>query len=80
MGTSQAVKSGRILGGFRSDGRPFYVPVTLKPDEIICPECEGTGRIYCTNDRDGFEYRSTIICDHCDGDGALTIEPLEDEQ
>lgn len=76
MGT---VSASKIRWGYGVDGAALYVPVTLPADEIICPECEGTGRIHCTNARNGFEYRSTEICDRCDGDGVLAIEIEERE-
>jgi DnaJ-class molecular chaperone len=57
-----------------------YISVVMRPDELLCPECEGNGRIHCDNGVDGFSKPYSAVCDHCDGKGVLTIEPLEDEQ
>jgi DnaJ-class molecular chaperone len=63
------------------DGEAFgYIPVTMRPDELLCPECEGSGSVHCSNARGGFEYPSIEVCGHCDGKGVLEIETLEDEQ
>ena len=73
-------KPARILAGYGTDGSVHYARVTIPADELICPECEGTGRVHYVNARDGFEYRSTGICEDCDGNGVLKIEIEETEQ
>ncbi len=80
MGTPHTSKPARILAGYGVDGSVQYVRVTIDHDELICPECEGTGRVDYVNCRDGFEYRSTGICEDCDGRGVLKIEIEETEQ
>jgi hypothetical protein len=63
------------------DGEAFgYIPVSLRPDELLCPECEGNGRIHCDAGVDGFSKPFWADCENCDGHGVLAIEPLEDEQ
>jgi DnaJ-class molecular chaperone len=63
------------------DGEAFgYIPVSMRPDELLCPECEGSGRVSCDAGVDGFSKPYSAVCDHCDGHGVLEIEPLEDEQ
>jgi DnaJ-class molecular chaperone len=56
-----------------------YISVTMRPDELLCPECEGNGRIHCDNGVDGFSKPFWAECENCDGRGVLEIEPLEDE-
>jgi hypothetical protein len=76
MATAHTSKPARMW-----DGEAFgYIPVNMRPDELLCPECEGTGRTHYVNCRDGFEYRSTGVCEDCDGKGVLTIEIEETEQ
>lgn len=76
MGTQS---QSRILAGYRVDGAPFYAPVTMAPGEIICPKCEGSGRLTYDNGEDGFSYPFTDDCSQCDGAGVLEIEIEEDE-
>lgn len=61
------------------DGEGFgYITVNMRPDEILCPECEGNCRVSCDAGVDGFSKHYWAICDHCDGKGLLEIETLED--
>jgi DnaJ-class molecular chaperone len=57
-----------------------YITVNMRPDELLCPECEGNGRISCDAGVDGFSKHYWAECDHCDGHGVLEIELLEHEQ
>ncbi len=69
----------RILGGYRSNGIAFYVPVTMAPGEIVCPECEGQGTVLYDYGVDGFQKLRRETCEQCDGAGQLTIETMEEE-
>lgn len=69
----------KILAGYRLDGRAVYAPVTMPADEIVCPKCEGSGRLTYDNGVDGFSYLFTDDCNQCDGAGVLEIETSEEE-
>jgi hypothetical protein len=76
MATAHTSKPARMW-----DGEAFgYIPVNMRPDELLCPECEGNGRIHCDAGVDGFSKPFWADCENCDGHGVLAIEPLEDEQ
>lgn len=49
--------------GVGVDGCIFKYPITIKADEVICPDCEGWGT-----------DRHDSNCERCDGDGIITIE------
>jgi hypothetical protein len=70
----------RILCGYRVSGAPFYALVNDTPGEIVCPKCEGSGRLTYDNGTDGFSYPFKDDCSQCDGAGVLEIEIAEEEE
>ena len=77
MATSHTSKPARIFAGYGVDGSLNYISVTIDHDKIICPECEGTGRMEFDCGVDGFSKPYTDTCEACDGDGELSIEVEE---
>ncbi len=79
MGTASPQKQEFILAGYGVNGVAIYVPVSSTPGEIVCPRCEGMGRIEYDNGVDGFSKSFMDDCDQCDGAGVLEIETMEEE-
>lgn len=70
----------KMLWGYDCRGVEQYVPITMPPGEIICPECEGQGTVIYDYGRDGFQKLRRETCETCDGAGQLTIETSEEDK
>lgn len=59
--------------GVGVDGTVFTHRITLRPDEILCPDCKGQGEIE-TWDGNPAHRNETHRCEHCRGHGIIEIE------
>lgn len=54
--------------GVGVDGCIFKRQVTIQPDEILCPACQGWGEIECSSNNPSVR-NWTERCETCDGNG-----------
>jgi DnaJ-class molecular chaperone len=70
------MKQGKILVGYTINGAA-YKTVDLKPNEEICRQCEGSGRLDFIANYGRFERRESCECENCDGEGIIISEQEE---
>ena len=70
IGRNDAIpKVVRLPIGVGVDGCTFSAPVTIQPDEGVCPDCKGFGYDPYAD--------GAVECDRCGGGGIITLEDTE---
>lgn len=63
----------RIPLGVRVDGTSVTAPLTIQPDEILCPVCKGRGSVTECSPNPSVRDRD-VQCDRCEGNGIVEVE------